>query len=483
MRFQSIRIKEGLLERTINFSDGANLIHSTKNSCGKTTLSRLLLYSIGYNIPSTKRMRFDQCEVETHLYCDALGEVSVIRYNKDFLELTHGNQKSTIVLPAQELEFHKLLFGNCNDDILLNLLGTFYIDQEKGWTLLNRGTVIGSIHFNIEELIRGLSGCNCNELLAEENRLTRNISKYKQMFSIAQYRDQVAADMGSLAPESYNEYATSEIQQILFQIGGIKRELKRVDRALSSNKNFRKFVSEMNLVVQDESGNQIPVTEDNIIGLNDSVELLVSKRKMLSSDLATLENQLEQKEKVKAAENEQMSFLTSENLAEVFDKRIVSTPMNSVVIKDELDKSEKKLKSVRAEIRELTKSNNAVVMSLYTDILRYATEMGVGDDDTISPSYLFTSNLKELSGAVLHKTVFSFRLAYILAVEKELGIKLPIILDSPTGKEVDQENIKMMMSILKRDFSENQLIIASIYEYDFDQVNRIEIEDRLIPIK
>ena len=58
-----------------------------------------------------------------------------------------------IVLPAQELELHKLLFGNCNDDILLNLLGTFYIDQEKGWTLLNRGTVIGSVHFNIEELM------------------------------------------------------------------------------------------------------------------------------------------------------------------------------------------------------------------------------------------------------------------------------------------------------------------------------------------
>lgn len=28
MRFQSIRIKEGLSERTINFSDGANLIHT-----------------------------------------------------------------------------------------------------------------------------------------------------------------------------------------------------------------------------------------------------------------------------------------------------------------------------------------------------------------------------------------------------------------------------------------------------------------------
>ena len=62
-------------------------------------------------------------------------------------------------------------------------------------------------------------------------------------------------------------------------------------------------------------------------------------------------------------------------------------------------------------------------------------------------------------------------------------MKLPILLDSPTGKEVDQENIKLMMSILKRDFSENQLIIASIYEYDFDNLNKVEIVGRLVPIE
>ena len=62
-------------------------------------------------------------------------------------------------------------------------------------------------------------------------------------------------------------------------------------------------------------------------------------------------------------------------------------------------------------------------------------------------------------------------------------MKLPILLDSPTGKEVDQENIKLMMSILKRDFSENQLIIASVYEYDFDNLNKVEIVGRLVPIE
>jgi hypothetical protein len=57
---------------------------------------------------------------------------------------------------------------------------------------------------------------------------------------------------------------------------------------------------------------------------------------------------------------------------------------------------------------------------------------------------------------------------------------LPIILDSPSGKEVDQSNVKLMMDILKRDFADHQIVIASIFHYDFDNVNVIEIKERLI---
>lgn len=113
-------------------------------------------------------------------------------------------------------------------------------------------------------------------------------------------------------------------------------------------------------------------------------------------------------------------------------------------------------------------------------MVKYADELGVGNSKSIASSYLFTSNLKELSGAVLHKTVFAFRLAYIIEIEKHLGIKLPILLDSPSGKEVDQVNIQLMMDILKRDFTENQIIIASIYKYDFERMNVIEIVNRLV---
>lgn len=151
-----------------------------------------------------------------------------------------------------------------------------------------------------------------------------------------------------------------------------------------------------------------------------------------------------------------------------------------IEIPGEFTRLEKALKAIRREISTKTKSDASVIKSLYDNMVKYATELGVGNGETIASNYLFTSNLKELSGAVLHKTVFAFRLAYIVEIEKHLGIKLPLILDSPSGKEVDQANIQLMVNILKRDFCENQIIIASIFEYDFDTVNVIEIKNRLI---
>lgn len=65
MIFKSISIKEGMSERTITFSEGVNLIFSRENSKGKTTLLRFMLYSLGYNIPSTRKIKFEQCEVTT----------------------------------------------------------------------------------------------------------------------------------------------------------------------------------------------------------------------------------------------------------------------------------------------------------------------------------------------------------------------------------------------------------------------------------
>lgn len=476
MRIKEICIIDGLFKRTIDFINQTNLIFSEENSCGKTTLIRFILYSLGYQIPSTKNLKFENCYVSCSLELDN-GDIVQLHRPNCFSISIDGEDKS-FALPEQQDDLHELLFGTKNKDILHNILGAYYFDQEKGWTLLNRGVVIGSIHFNIEELIRGISGLDCSKLIARERQVNSDLSKYKQMYSIAQYRDSVQQD--TLIADTYEEETDAELQQLLIEKTNLQREISRVGQSISGNKKFMDFVDEMKLLVLTEDGQQINVTKDNIVGLNDSVDYLIAKKKILMRELSEVLKKIERVSSQQTNEKQQLAFFKSESLAEVFDKQIVKLPMNQVAIKKAMDVLVKERKQLREEISRLSRSENSVVMSMYQTVVAYATELGIGNSESVTQKYLFTSNLKELSGALLHKMVFAFKLAYIKEIEKKLNIKLPIILDSPRGKEVDDKNISLMMDILKRDFKDNQIIIASIFEYNFETVKKIEIKDRLL---
>ena len=484
MIYKSIRIKEGLFERAIDFSNGVNLVFSHKNSKGKTTLLRFLLYSLGYNIPNTRKIKFDRCEVEATIQCDSIGEVKLCRHNYNHIEVSINSEIQTYILPDQLFDLHKIIFGSANKDLLNNILGAIYADQEKGWTLLNRGTAIGSIRFNIEELIRGLSDCDCSDLIKKEAKLSRELSKYRQMFSIAKYRESVIAESGDLIADDYETEMESIVAQLLMRQKNLQAELKRVEKNIADNKRVKTYIGEMKLMVLAPDGETIiPITENNIVGLSDTLDFLITKRRMIAGELQQVMHRLSSLQKEADAESEQLSFLQSESMIDIFDKKIASVSMNAVAIEREIKRLEKALKAIRQEITTKTKSDGSVIKSLYDNMVRFATALDVGNSETIANSYLFTSNLKELSGAVLHKTVFAFRLAYILEIQKKLGIKLPIILDSPSGKEVDPDNIQLMMAILKTEFADNQIIIASIFKYDFDTVNLIEIKNRLIEVE
>lgn len=476
MRIKEIYVNEGLYERKIRFINQTNLIFSVENSCGKTTLIRLILYSLGYQVPNTKNIKFEKCSVRCSLELDN-GDI-VRLYRPNCFSISVEGEEKSYALPEQLDELHEILFRTGNRDLLHNILGAFYFDQEKGWTLLNRGVVIGSIHFNIEELVRGISGLDCSKLISRERQVNCDLSKYKQMYSIAQYRDSVLQD--DLITDTYEEKTDVELQQLMIEKNNLQREISRVGQSISGNKKFKDFIDEMKLLVVTEDGRQITVTKDNIVGLNDSVDYLIAKKKILMQELSDVLKKIDKITSQQTKEKQQLAFYESESLAKVFDKQIVKLPMNQIAIKSAMNELEKERKQLRDEISKISKSDNTVVMSLYKSVVDYATELGVGNSESVTSKYLFTSNLKELTGAVLHKFVFAFKLAYIKEIENHLGIKLPIILDSPRGKEVDEKNISLMMGILKRDFKENQIIIASIYEYDFEKINKIEIKERLI---
>lgn len=233
----------------------------------------------------------------------------------------------------------------------------------------------------------------------------------------------------------------------------------------------------MKIAVKGSDGNPIPVNRDTIIGFDFSVEFLLAKRKMISSKISTLKGKAEKYER---KQTEQLQLVKTETLIESFDRNISKIEVDQMAVSRVISSLEKEKRKLKKQITLLTKHNNDVVTRIHNTIMKYAKELDFEQYSNPSSDYIFTDDLKSLSGTILHKIVFSFKLAYIVEVQKKLNITLPIILDSPSGREITKENVKSMIDILNRDFSDNQIILASIFQYDIDNINVIEIEDRLI---
>ncbi len=483
MKFNSIRIEEYDRMRLFEFSRGNNLIHSTTNSKGKTTLLRLMLYSIGYNIPNTRHIKFENLKVESKITLDNGNEISLFRESREYIVLRDGGFEKTYILNAEESQLHSIIFNASNKELINNLLGLFYFDQEKGWTLLNRGVVIGSIHFSIEELIRGIANIDCSTLIKEKESKKQDLLKYRQMYSVAKYQQTIDLNYNNLAATPYNEKIDADMNNCKIQINILKAELKRIDKVLKDNKYFRNFIANLGLIIKTPKGETVTVTEENIVDLNDTIDFLIAKRKIIAQQYNQLYNRLIELENEHRIEQNQLSFFENEEtIAQIFDKRISSIPVNEIAVKNAIINLENEIQKLNCLIKDRsknTKEARIVIRSIFAKTKSYLTELNI-NQQSLTDRYLFTSNLKELSGAILHKTVFAFRLACLAEVEKHLGIKFPIMLDSPSGKEIDHINVETMIKILQRDFSNNQIFIASINSYNIDNINTITLINRLI---
>lgn len=469
-------IREGLFERNINWDNNVNLVFSHKNTCGKTTLLRALLFSLGYPIPNTRNIKFENCIVITEVDCKK-GHV-LIRREGEYLQVSYGNNEDKYFLPHDQLLFHKFLWDTDNIDVLENVIGSIYIDQEKGWTLLNRGKVIGSIKYNIDQLVRGLSDRDCSDLVFRERHIENELKKYKQMLNISKYKEEINDIKDELVSVTYEEDLQKELEVLNYEQFIQMKELKRIDNVIKKNESFRKYIESMKIRVRASNGEEVPVNKDTIIDMNEYTDMLETKRRMIAGQITRLGNKIDKIRLELPLPSTQLSFVDADTTLREFDKSIAKFNIDAVTVNNIIDKLKNDRKQIKAQLAEATRRNNKIADEMFGVVMQYAQELNIGVEERTS--YLFTSNLKELSGAVLHKLVFSYRLACIIEIEKKLGYKLPIIIDSPSGKEVDRENVNAMMKILSRDFKDNQIIVSSIYEYDFDKVHYIKMEGRLV---
>lgn len=477
MIINRLKLKEGMIENVDTFVLGRNLIYSDKNTRGKSTYVRLLFYALGYSIPQMKGLNYNN--ISTEIEFTEKGKVYVANRNDDLLVLHFEGEQITYNLPDQHISFLSFVFQYDNIKVLKNLLGFMYVDQDKGWTLLNRGTVIGKIKFSIEELIAGLYGVDIDDLIEEKKRLTYNKNKYTAILNLQELSDQVDEENNRILGSDEENELNKKIAFCNQKIRNEKRVLKEIERVINQEESFFDYIDSMNLVVQQEDVT-IPVNRQTLVGVVDHSEYLRARRSIVVTNLYNLESE---RTKYNSRLNEitipkdQLDLLADDQSATI-DKQIYDFHVDQEEVERCLDKSRRELTSINAEIKKKLKDNNFYISKIYNYVSKYAHQLGVDDKIVNKEDFIFTSDLKSLSGAVLQKMVFAFKIAFLKVIEENMNTKLFIVLDSPKGKELDDDNMKLIEDLIRTELSKNQVFLASIYKLEHEK--KIEIRTNAI---
>lgn len=185
------------------------------------------MYAFGYQIPNTRGIYFSDYETVLTIIV-ANDEHFILTRNGDFFEVLHGDTETGYSLPIEQNEIHSIIYGITNAEVVENLLSAFYIDQEKGWTLLNRGKVIGNIHFSIESLLRGLSNRTNDELTQRLSVVKREIQKYKHMLDVAEYKAEINKLGEAICDDSPVDDIETNLEILYCERKPLEEELNRI---------------------------------------------------------------------------------------------------------------------------------------------------------------------------------------------------------------------------------------------------------------
>ena len=471
MKFINLKVRYKDSIREFSFNGNNVLIYSEDNSVGKSTLLRILFYSLGYPIPGTLAIRFQKLFLE--LDFSIFGKVyKVIRHDKR-LELIFGKEKKDYLLPNQHEYFLKQIFDTEEVKVINNIIGAMYLDQDKGWTLLNRGKVIGNIHFNIEELIEGLTSIDVTEYTDRISFLNRELRRLKNLKSIISYQELYLENEVDFPSDDIN-FLKEQIVLLSSQKKIYLNKMKQVDKLKKENNAFFKLLENFDLKVEDKNtGNIISVNKDTIINYNDNYNFLEARKWLLKESICNLEKELSDVKNKLINLMGQTYLFENDNSIEKADVFFNQIDVNHKEIDSRIELINDELEHLRNYVKNKLIENSEVVTRMSGNILRYATELGVNNIISGRKGFIFTSDLKKISGTQFHKLVICYKLAYIKELERFIGTSLPIVLDSPSGREVTKDNLDKIYQLLSNELDNNQVIIASIYKNKF--INATEL--------
>lgn len=464
----------------------SNLIFSKENSVGKTTLIRMLLYSLGFSIPSTRKLNMRNLVFRTKVLRDDNVNITITRKAKKVLICMFG-KTTEFDIKHQKREVIALIFNFSNSNnlqICNNLLGAFYIDQDKGWTLLNRGNPIGKEErFNIKEFLNGFTDLNFGKEEGEVLLLKQSKAKYANLKEAKEIFENVNVVKRKIDLSGFSEKLNKDLSILNLEKNDIESDIDDINSIMSNNEQSRKTIIDMNLMIKTEIG-PVMVDENNLIGFEYTQELLESNLSVLNikhnkviQKINSIENEMDNQELIK-----------TEEITGVIGKMIDNLNISHLSMENTINVIESKIKSLNNQIESISNVNSKYVKvksKLFKYIRKFAIEDMKLDEKFISEkNFIFTSKISRLSGRNYAQLAFAFRMGYVKIISEFFGIKLPIIVDSPYSVELSKDNVYNMFKIVKREFSNHFVLFSSIHnDFNFTFEKIIELQDKALDEK
>jgi len=293
------------------------------------------------------------------------------------------------------------------------------------------------------------------------------------MLSLAEFQDIANGD--EIVP-----MATEPTNRLVNIRNMVSQELREAKVELGQLKSIKKESEELPRLIEkysvciDINGRQYPVTRDNISNYLENDEYLKSAIRQKESEIEFLKKKYNNADEEIEKRRRLVDVKTS---IEKLEEQLMKIPIDQDGIEKALAEAKAQKKKNSDEIRRIIMDGDSI-NSLDATIRKYARELGVACFTDEGDKFIVTNELKKYSGKVLFQITYIFKLAYISLIREKMGLTLPIIIDSPRSGEILKDAADKMLNIIRRDYGDHQLIVASVFN-DFDSLkgcNAIELK-------
>ena len=436
------------------------IVYSEKNSKGKTSLIRFLLHGLLFDIASTQFLPMNEYKVEIEI--ERNDQIITVSRAKTHVEIKEKNEVVGIYDLTKHIDkvtAQSYIFGlDGNEALLRNLLGSFFVDQDVGWSMTNHGNVTKSYNtFDISDFIASFSNRLALEAIESEiKNKNKEIKKYVALKDLSLLNEEKRIKT-HIEFERPDDDLNQKKMSLIIRYNEEKNINSMVSKSLGNIDSFKQLINDFKIRIKHNGQDPFVLSVDDIDGFQSTSSMLEAR--LLESNIKLKNYEKE----IRKVDQEILNNKRDVSVAEMSDK-LISTIGELDQIKLETivnELSEQKEKLIK-EKKSIASNDNNVQVKLNSYICQMAKNIGVYDDYiSKTKGILYSKESSRWSGAILNKIVLCYRYAYIMIIKEVFNIDMPFIIDSPGASELTEDNVKLIVEGVFSLLKTNQVIIST----------------------